>query len=118
MNLLDQPDPPVNLDNVREMLGGDPARERELFGIFFESAEENIDGMEANTGAGKDEAWRTQAHSLKGMSLNLGANKLGELCATAQKNNTAPETEKQKMLAEVKAEYAKVKEYLNSQLAT
>lgn len=106
---------PVNLDNVREMLGNDPEREKELYGIFFVSAEENINIMHASCAQGAEESWRTQAHALKGMSLNLGAAKLGEICATAQKNHTALQPEKEKMLAEIKAEYARVKEFIERQ---
>lgn len=115
MNLLDTPDFPVNLDNVREMLGHDPVREKELFQIFIESADENIDGLVKSTGPGAEENWRTQAHALKGMSLNLGATKLGDLCATAQKGNAASQTEKEAMLSEIQAEYAKVRDFLQGQ---
>jgi|GEM_PF-789813 len=115
MNMTDPNEAPVNLDNVREMLGGDPARERELFGIFYAATEEAIAALGKSCGAGAEEEWRTQAHAMKGMSLNLGAAKLGELCATAQKSNMAPEAEKQKLLAEIKAEYEAVKAYLASQ---
>lgn len=115
MNLLDQPDNPVNLNNVREMLGNDPAREKELFQIFIESADECLGILRTSCGPGAEEMWRTQAHALKGMSLNLGAAKLGEMCANAQKSNTASQEEKQKILAEIEAEYAKVKQFLESQ---
>lgn len=46
------------------------------------------------------------------MSLNLGAEKLGGLCATAQMNHLAPPDEKAKMLAEIEAEFAQVKDFL------
>ena len=115
MNLLDIPELPVSLDNVREMLGNDPAREKELFQIFIDSAEESLEAMRKSCGVGAEEIWRTKAHAMKGMSLNLGATKLGEACALAQQSNTAPPDVKEKLLADIHAEYAKVKEFLQSQ---
>ncbi|MDD5586596.1 MAG: Hpt domain-containing protein [Alphaproteobacteria bacterium] len=106
---------PVNLDNVREMLGGDPAREKELFGIYMEASEECLTIMEANFAPENEENWRRQAHSLKGMSMNLGAEVLGKLCAEAQNNNTATPDEKKTMLTAIQDEYKRVKEYLFNQ---
>ena len=114
---LDAPPPPVNLDNIREMLGGDPAREKELYGIYMEASEECLTIMEGCFGASAEEIenWHRQAHSLKGMSMNLGAEKLGQLCGEAQKNDKAPPEEKKKMLDAVQTEYARVKAYLEKQ---
>ncbi len=105
---------PVNLANLREMTGGDAAIERELFAVFMDSSEKCFANLEANAAAGQEEAWRTEAHAWKGMSLNLGAESLGHLCANAQMKNTAPPEEKAKILAEIKDEYEKVKQYLKS----
>jgi len=107
--------PPVALENIREMLGGDPEREKELFQIFIESADECLEGMKNSRDPGGENNWRTQAHAFKGMSLNLGAGELGRLCAEAQKNPAAPREEKDRMLAEISAEYNKVKEFLQQQ---
>lgn len=103
---------PVNLENLREMTGGDRSLEKELFDVYITSAEECLKGLKANIGPGAEEAWRTQAHAWKGMSLNLGAEALGKLCAEAQMNHTAPTEQKQQLLAVVEEEYAKVKAYL------
>ncbi|MDD2325348.1 MAG: hypothetical protein PHW63_05015 [Alphaproteobacteria bacterium] len=103
---------PVNLDNLHEMTGGDSELEKELFTVYLGSAEECLTALHANQGAGGEETWRTQAHAWKGMSLNLGAEKLGGLCATAQMNHLAPPDEKAKMLAEIEAEFAQVKDFL------
>jgi HPt (histidine-containing phosphotransfer) domain-containing protein len=106
---------PVNLFNIREMLGGDPAREKELYGIYMEASEECLTIMQGNLGPDGEENWHRQAHSLKGMSMNLGADALGALCAEAQKNDKAPAEEKEKMLAAIQDEYKRVREYLLSQ---
>ncbi len=115
MTPTDGNDAPVNLDNVRDMLGNDSAREKELFAIFAASCEEAICIMQKSCGAGEEENWRTQAHAMKGMSLNLGAAKLGELCAIAQQSQSAVQADKEKLLGAIKEEYEKVKAFLQSQ---
>ncbi|NTU76908.1 MAG: hypothetical protein HGA90_03725 [Alphaproteobacteria bacterium] len=103
---------PVNLDNLREMTSGDAALEHELFEVFVSSSEECLAGLTASCGLGAEKVWYTQSHAWKGMSLNLGAEKLGTLCAEAQMNASAGAAEKEKMLAEIKEEYGKVKSFL------
>lgn len=103
---------PVNLDNLREMTGGDKDLEKELFSVYISSAEACLNSLRAATDETTTETWRTQAHAWKGMSLNLGAENLGALCASAQMAHTAPKEEKLKMLASLEEEYAKVKVFL------
>lgn len=102
----------VNLDNLHEMTGSDPDLEKELFGVFLTSAEKCLEAMRASTGVGAEETWRTQAHAWKGMSLNLGADTLGRLCAQAQSSNNAAESEKKALLEQIEAAYAEVKTFL------
>jgi histidine phosphotransfer protein HptB len=102
----------VNLDNLREMTGGDKDLEKELFSVYLTSSEECLNVLRSTLAAGQEESWRTQAHAWKGMSLNLGAETLGHLCAEAQTNHLALSEDKAKMLAGIEAEYEKVKEFL------
>lgn len=103
---------PVNLENLREMTGGDVALEKELFTVYMDSAWKCLEALRGSLGAGQEEVWRTQAHAFKGMSLNLGAENLGQLCAKAQMNHTAAEGEKKAMLAAIETEYELVKNFL------
>lgn len=103
---------PVNLDNLREMTSGEPELEKELFDVYLSSSEDCLTSLRANANAGQEETWRTQAHAWKGMSLNLGADALGKLCADAQMNHMAPPDKKAEMLAAIEAEFAKVKAFL------
>jgi len=105
---------PVNLDNLREMTGGDSELEKELFGVYLSSSEACLTALKANTQEGQEELWRTQAHAWKGMSLNLGADMLGTICADAQANHLAPAEKKAEMLTAMEAEYARVKAYLTT----
>lgn len=103
---------PVNLSNLRNMTGNDAELEKELFEIFLLSAGECIENLRASCQTGSDEAWRKEAHAFKGISLNLGAEKLGELCKEAQNQATAARVEKQRMLVAIETEYANVRQYL------
>lgn len=104
----------VNLDNLHEMTGGDNDLEKELFEVYISAAEACLKALETNQGAGQEEVWRTQAHAWKGMSLNLGAEPLGKLCAEAQTKHLAPPEEKAKMFETIKAEYELVKAFLKT----
>lgn len=105
---------PVNLENLREMTGGDTELEKELFEVYLNSSEDCLKNLRISQSAGHEETWRTQAHAWKGMSLNLGAEALGKLCAEAQMNHVASEEEKAKMLAAIEAEYEAVKAFLKT----
>src|SRR5437870_1695181 len=107
----------VNLDNLRDMTGGDAEIERELFEVFFDSSEECLAALQSNCEDAGQDSWRKQAHAWKGISLNLGAEQLSKLCKIAQENFTAPAEEKLRMIAELQKEYEQVKEFLHSQLA-
>lgn len=105
---------PVNLDNLREMTGGDPTLEAELFGVYLSAAEDCLRAMKGALAPGQEEDWRAQAHAWKGMSLNLGAEALGALCAQAQQNPNAPQDKKTDMITAIETEYERVKAYLKN----
>jgi HPt (histidine-containing phosphotransfer) domain-containing protein len=96
---------PVDLTDLRSMTDGDRDLEISLFQEFFSSCETSINLLYANCSIGQNEIWRSSAHALKGVSLNLGAKKLGDLCKKAQDNPSASEDEKKILLEEILAEY-------------
>jgi HPt (histidine-containing phosphotransfer) domain-containing protein len=104
----------VNLDNLRNMTGGDIEMERELFNAFLDSSDECLEFLRVNCGNGAEEAWRRRAHAWKGISLNLGAEQLGNLCKNAQEHSTASVEEKLQMLVELQKEYDKVRLHLQA----
>lgn len=105
---------PVNLDNLREMIGGDKEVEKELFNVFLTSSEECISALKEATGDDADATWREQAHAWKGMALNLGADKLSEICSSGQNHDGLDEAGKKALLDEMLAEYEKVKTFLDT----
>lgn len=105
---------PVDLTNLREITDGDAEMEAELFAEFIKTSEDYVNQLGDLLDDSKSEDWRTVAHAFKGLSLNLGAAKLGELCKIAQENNTSSSAEKTKMLDAIKKEYAAVNGYLEN----
>lgn len=107
---------PVNLSNLREMTDGDKELEEALFQEFFSSTEALLDQLNEALNSNDPEAWRAAAHALKGTSYNLGAQKLGDYCKTAQEGHTGPHEEKAALLMSLRKEYQGVKEFLENEL--
>lgn len=107
-------DAPVDLTNLRGMTDGDKEMEKALFEEFYASFEKGMDTLQANTGSDAAETWRKEAHALKGMSLNLGANRLGEIGKKAQDGFQSDANAKLALLDGMRAEYAKVKQFLQT----
>ena len=101
---------PVDLTGLREMTDGDVELEKILFQEFMESAEKCL----ANMADADSQNWQASAHAFKGISLTLGANKLGELCKLAQENSAAAAPQKQALFDAISHEYKQVKDYLQS----
>ena len=102
----------VDLTNLRSMTDGDVEMEKLLFEEFFSSFEDGITSLQNNIREDAAEIWRKQAHSLKGIALNLGAMGLGELCKKAQDEPNADVDSKGELLEDIKAEYELVKKFL------
>jgi HPt (histidine-containing phosphotransfer) domain-containing protein len=107
---------PVNLDNLREMTGGDKELEEELFRVFIESSAECLSALQSTCDVGQEADWRKQAHAWKGICYNLGAQSLGNLCKEAQDKNAAEKTEKLQLVGMLKKEYESVKKFLEENI--
>jgi HPt (histidine-containing phosphotransfer) domain-containing protein len=108
---------PVDLTNLRAMLDGDKDLELALLEEFIRSSTACLNSMAAGIGDAAGEMWRTQSHSLKGISINLGAMRLGELCKQAQDAYTLPAAERLPLYHAIEAELADVHQFLKVQLA-
>ena len=106
-------EPPVNLANLRSITGGDDAIEQSLFQSFREAVDECRSMLNIALQTGDDAMWKQQAHALKGLALNLGAQHLSLLCADAQKNFTVERGRKNDMLLVIDAELERVKEAIS-----
>jgi len=104
--------PAVDLTNLNDMIGDDPDLRAELFKEFIKSSEESLAVLRASCDEASQEIWRKESHSMKGISLNLGAEALGELCKTAQEHYTDPAAAKRELLSQIETEYSRVKDFL------
>lgn len=101
---------PIDLTNLRSMTDGDPEIEKALFEEFIASFEIGIAALKAHCEEKSADAWRGDAHALKGISVNLGAARLGELCKKAQDDSSASTDAKKTLLANIEVEYQRVRE--------
>ncbi len=104
---------PINLDNLREMLNNDKEAEEAILNDFFKLSEECIDKMASNLTEDYNEEFFQSSHALKGMALNLGADKLGNICTDTQSMCIAPISEKEAYLDQMRSELVVVREFLN-----
>ena len=108
----------VDLEKLREAIGDDPELERELFDEFIASSGELMAEMATHCETGSEnETWRRASHALKGISANLGAAALAELCRQGQEAFERPAREKTVIYDRIAAERAKVVAYLQEQKA-
>lgn len=105
---------PVDLTNLRSMTDGDQEMEKALFEEFFSSFEAGMASLQTNIEEAAAEAWRKEAHALKGIALNLGAMQLGELCKKGQDNHLSSSTAKQELIKQIQGEYDQVKSFLKT----
>jgi len=102
----------VNLDILHEMTDRDPEMEHRLFKSFLSSSVKCITSLQASWHEGMENTWRQQAHAFKGLCLNMGAERLSQLCEKAQDNCTAPPEQKRKLLVAIQNEFENVRQYL------
>ncbi len=105
---------PVDLTNLHEMTDNDTEMEKLLFAEFCTSFEKGIDALKNSFNETESETWRAEAHGLKGIALNLGAETLGMLCKKGQDDFKASAEAKNEIFKGIAAEYENVKQFLHS----
>lgn len=104
---------PVNLTNLREITGGDRDIEQELFSMFITTAEDCLHQLAASYAPEHAEMWRKHAHAFKGISYNLGAEPLGDLCKDAQNKPDDAVADKKTLLSAIQDEFGRVQNFLS-----
>ena len=104
----------VDLTHLEEMTDNDKVLMKELFEEFDLSGKQTIEQLEESLISGNIETWRSAAHALKGVTLNLGANSLAVLCKIAQERFEDSTAEKAKMLIEIKAAFIQAQDFLKT----
>ena len=105
---------PVDLSNLRDLVDDDVELEKSLFAEFYLNGDTLLAAMRASLASGDNNAWRSAAHALKGVSLNLGAFILSNLCKEGQDSYQSPNAEKAALLAKMEDSFAVAKTYLQS----
>jgi HPt (histidine-containing phosphotransfer) domain-containing protein len=75
---------PVNFENLEDISRGDIDLMKQLLGAFMSAADNCLQFLQTAHEQHRDDDWKHQAHALKGVALNLGAEELSEICAHAQ----------------------------------
>lgn len=109
-------EPVVDLSNLRELTDGDTELERELFAEFIASSAEMLKNMQSLCVDGYNEDWYQNAHALKGLAANLGANKMMEAGKLAQDSSESPAAEKQSILTTLEADFSAAKMFLENEM--
>ena len=104
---------PVDLSRISRTTGGDLDVELELLRIFLEQTDEKLRSVETALSAKDYGQIREDAHSIKGASANVGADRLRELAASLEgRMKNGEHTQAEAMVSEVIAEFARVRAYL------
>lgn len=109
----EQAPPPVKLRFIQDVSDGDKDFERELVDLFFAHMDEHIMALESLIEEHDLEGVKFEAHSIKGASANIGADRMQELAMRIEamgaedKMETAAEA-----LAELKRRFEQVRRFL------
>ncbi|GFO60203.1 hypothetical protein GMST_25280 [Geomonas silvestris] len=90
----EEPLPPVfDRQGLLDRLGRDAGQLRRFLEMFFRSAAASLAGLEAALIAGDRDSLRLYAHTLKGTSLNIGAQRLASLSRNLEESAAAGQPE-------------------------
>lgn len=97
---------------------GDPEQERSVLAVFAESAESIIAQLHKIVrGEKTEEDWRKTSHKLKGLFVQIGAEKLGKICAQSEKMTDSSSEEKRQIVTEIEEMYQAVLKALSEYIS-
>lgn len=102
---------PANLDNLRENAMGDEEFVKEIIAMFVSQGVEQLTALKEQCTDGVNDEWVEISHALKGTSGGVGAEKMRELCADAQKEVDSSADIRQKFVQDIEAKYLETKNY-------
>jgi len=107
------------IQDLRQSLGhGGQAVFRELVDVFLDDAPLSLQGIRAAASAGDAELFGRAAHRLKGSAASFGADRLTELCATAEALGAAHDLDRAtELVGLISEEYRSVEQALRLELA-
>lgn len=105
----------MDLARLARTTAGDAEVEQELLRIFVEQTDEKIRALDRGVASKDYVQVGEEAHSLKGASANVGADRLRELAASLEAGMKNSEHDRAaELLKEVKAEYARVRAFIDA----
>ncbi|MBS3757267.1 MAG: Hpt domain-containing protein [Desulfobacterales bacterium] len=105
------------LDELIERVDGDEGLIREVLGIFLEDAPKVLENLRTSIKGGSPEAVANAAHTLKGSSANISANRLREKAYRLEmKAKSGDLADAFPIYAEIEAEFGELKDLLNQYL--
>ena len=111
MGILD----PLAMENLREMVGGDPHFMAELIDTFLEDAPHVLSNMRQALENGDPVMLHRAAHTFKSNSSEFGATALANLCRELEVMGKADSLEgARELLARVEAEFAQAEAALET----
>ena len=105
----------IDLEFLRSITGEDRQFEKELFVLFIDSGQSNIDKMEKSLVDSDENAWYMASHAFKGASASIGAFPLSKALEYAQNHPKDNFKDKTNILNNVKAEFKKISDFLNKE---
>ncbi len=106
----------IDIEFLRSVVGDDREFEKELFEIFTENAQRNIDKMEEALKSSDTNSWYMASHAFKGAAASIGAFDLSKALEYAQRHPEDVVEEKQKILAKIKAEFKLVVDFIGKEM--
>lgn len=102
--------PPVDLTNFHELTGGDSRLEALLLVEFIMSFNSGLERLKISLNNSCE--WKRQSQILKGLSLNVGATALSELCKRCNDAGSGSQSMRQELIKDLLREYEEVRQYL------
>ncbi|MCB1562399.1 MAG: response regulator [Alphaproteobacteria bacterium] len=111
---------PLMLDRARlaEFTGGDPEREREIFALFSENIEHDLEALRKALCEDDQEEWEKYTHKLYGSAANIGAQILAGLCDEAQEFLPENRAEKQAVFDQITTRYEELQRIFSESAPT
>lgn len=114
---LSQTKKPIDVEFLRSVIESDAEFERELFKIFIENGNRNIEKMEDSFDISRYNFWYMAAHAFKGSSASIGAFDLSKILENAQKSAEDSSEVKSQIVKEIKEEFKVVCDFIAIYLA-
>jgi HPt (histidine-containing phosphotransfer) domain-containing protein len=107
---------PIDIEFLRSVIEDDIEFERELFTIFLENANRNIEKMEESLDISRYNFWYMASHAFKGSAASIGAFELSKALETAQKSAEQSAEVKAGIIQKVKEEFKLVSDFIGEEL--